>query len=59
LLTPNFAAHARRLLALPGQPQKIYDGEPRALSKEPAAKDELRAHDCHLIAAFRSAHCRC
>jgi hypothetical protein len=59
LVTPDFAAHARRLLAPRGQPHKIYDGEPCALSKEPAAKDRLRAHDRHLIAAFRSAHCHC
>ncbi len=59
LVTPDFAAHARGLLAPLGQPHKIYDGEPCALSKEPAAEDGLRAHDRHLIAAFRSAHCRC
>jgi hypothetical protein len=57
LVTPDFAAHARGLLALPGQPHKIYDGKPRALSQEPAAEDELRAHDRHVIATFRSAHC--
>jgi hypothetical protein len=28
LVTPDFAAHARGLLAPPGQPHKIYDGEP-------------------------------
>jgi hypothetical protein len=58
-VTPDFAAHARGLLALLGQPHKIYDGKPRALSKEPAAKDGLRAHDRHLIAAFRSAPSHC
>lgn len=45
LVTPDFAAHARRLLAALGQLHKIYDGEACALSKEPAAKDGLRAHD--------------
>jgi hypothetical protein len=45
LVTPDFAAHARRLLTLPGQLRKIYDSEPCALSKEPAAEDGLRAHD--------------
>lgn len=45
LVTPDFAAHARRLLAALGQLHKIYDGEPFALSKEPAAEDGLRAHD--------------
>jgi hypothetical protein len=59
LVTPDFAAHARGLLAPRGQPHKIYDGEPCALSKEPAAEDGLRAHDRHVIAAFRSAHCHC
>jgi hypothetical protein len=45
LVRPDFAAHARRLLAALGQPHKIYDSEPCALSREPAAEDELRAHD--------------
>ena len=58
-VTPDFAVHARRLLAALGHPHKIYDGEPCPLSQEPAAKDGLRAHDRHLIAAFRSAHCHC
>jgi hypothetical protein len=31
--------HARRLLAALGQPHKIYDSEPCALSKEPAAEE--------------------
>jgi hypothetical protein len=57
LVTPDFAAYARGLLAPRSQPHKIYDGEPCA--KEPAAKDGLRAHDRHAIAAFRSAHCHC
>ena len=57
--TPDFAAHARRLVATLGQPHKIYDSEPCALSKELAAEDGLRAHDHHLIAVFRSAHCHC
>jgi hypothetical protein len=56
---PDFAVHARRLLAALGQPHKMYDGEPCAFSQGPAAEDELRAHDRHLIAAFRSAHCHC
>jgi hypothetical protein len=43
LVTPDFAAHARRLLAALGRLHKIYDGEPCAL--EPAAEDGLRAHD--------------
>jgi hypothetical protein len=59
LVTPDFAAHARELLAPLGRPHKIYDGEPCGLSNEPAAEDRLRAHDRHLIATFRSAHCRC
>ena len=50
---------ARGLLAPLGRPHKIYDGEPCGLSKEPAAEDGLRAHDRHVIAAFRSAHCHC
>jgi hypothetical protein len=58
-VTPDFAARARRLLAALGQLHKIYDSEPCALSKEPAAEDGLRAHDRHVIAAFRSAHCHC
>jgi hypothetical protein len=41
------------LLAPLGQPHKIYDGEPCALSQEPAAEDGLRAHGRHLIATFR------
>src|SRR5664279_5707086 len=28
LVTPDFTAHARRLLAALGQPHKIYDSEP-------------------------------
>jgi hypothetical protein len=59
LVTPDFAAHARELLAPLGPPHKIYDGKPCALSQEPAAEDGLRAHDRHLIAKFRSAHCHC
>jgi len=58
LVTPDIAAHARGLLA-PPEPHKSYDGESCVLSKEPAAEDGLRAHDRHLIAAFRSAHCHC
>jgi hypothetical protein len=54
-----FGCHTRGLLAPPRQLHKIYDTEPCASSKEPAAEDELRAHDRHLIAAFRSAHCYC
>jgi hypothetical protein len=43
-----------------GQPhKKSYDGEPCALSKEPAAENGLRARDSHVIVAFRSAHCHC
>jgi hypothetical protein len=58
-VTPDFAAHAGGLLAPLGQPHKIYDGEPCALSQEPAAEGGLRAHDRHLITTFRSAHCYC
>jgi hypothetical protein len=57
MVTPDFAAHARGLLAAPGQPYKIYDGKPRDLSQAPAAEAGLRAHDRHLIATFRSAQC--
>jgi hypothetical protein len=58
--TPDFAVHARRLLAALGQTHKIYDSEPPCLlSQEPAAEDELRAHDRHVVATFRSAHCHC
>jgi hypothetical protein len=59
LVTPDFAAHARRLLAVLGQLHKLCDSEPCALSKEPAAEDGLRAQDRRLIATFRSAHCHC
>jgi hypothetical protein len=58
-VTPDFAAHARRLVAALGQPHKIYDSEPCALSKELAAEDGLRAHGRHLIVTFRSAHGHC
>jgi len=46
------AAIAR--VTVPPGPHKSHDGEPRALSKEPAAEDGLRAHERHLIATFRS-----
>ncbi len=39
LFTPDFAVRTRRLLAALGQPHKIYDGGPCALSQEPAAED--------------------
>ena len=58
-VTPGFAVHARRLLAALGPPHKIYHGKPCPLQQEPAAEDELRAHDHNVIAAFRSAHCHC
>jgi hypothetical protein len=51
------AAIAR--VAVPQGPHKSHDAEPCALLKEPAAEDGLRAHDRHVIAAFRSAHCHC
>jgi hypothetical protein len=47
-VTPDFAVHARRLL---GQPHKIYDSEPCALSH---GRGRLRAHDRHLIATFEA-----
>jgi hypothetical protein len=53
------SAIARVTVPPVGQPHKIYDGKPCALSKEPAAEDGLRAHDRHLIVTFRSAHCHC
>jgi hypothetical protein len=59
LVTPTSRRTREGLLAPLGQPHKIYDGEPCALSKEPAAEDGLRAHDRYVIAAFRSAHCHC
>ena len=58
-VTPDFAVHARRLLAALDQPHKGYDSELCPLQQEPAAEDELRAHDRYLIAAFASAHCHC
>jgi hypothetical protein len=53
------AAIARVTVPPVDQPHKNYDGEPCALSKETAADDGLRAHERHLIATFRSAHCHC
>jgi hypothetical protein len=41
------------------RPQRSRIGKPPFVHVAVRALDGLRAHDRHLIAAFRSAHCHC
>jgi hypothetical protein len=42
-VTPDFAAHASRLLTAPGQPHKIYDSEPCPLCRSRRPRTAARS----------------